>query len=91
MIYELLFTKKAEDDIKRLKKSDAAAFKKLEKLLLELIEHPYTGSGNPEMLKHNLAGLYSRRISKKLRLIYAINDTEITVAIISAKEHYGDR
>jgi toxin YoeB len=91
MIYELLFTKKAEDDIKKLKKSDAAAFKKLEKLLLELIEHPYTGSGNPEMLKHNLAGLYSRRISKKHRLIYAINDTEITVAIISAKEHYGDR
>jgi toxin YoeB len=68
MIYELLFTKKAEDDIKRLKKSDAAAFKKLEKLLLELIEHPYTGSGNPELLKHNLAGLYSRRIRRNIDL-----------------------
>jgi Txe/YoeB family toxin of Txe-Axe toxin-antitoxin module len=39
--------KKAEADIKKLKKSDATAFKKLEKLLLELIEHPYKGSGNP--------------------------------------------
>ena len=91
MIYELLFTKKVEEDIKKLKKSDTAAFKKLEKLLLELMEHPYTGSGNPELLKHNLAGLYSRRISQKHRLIYAINDTEIIVTIISAKDHYNDK
>ena len=91
MIYELLFTKKAEEDIKKLKKSDTIAFKKLEKLLLELMEHPYIGSGNPELLKHNLAGLYSRRISQKHRLIYAVNDTEIIVIIISAKDHYDDK
>lgn len=91
MIYELLITKKAEEDIKKLKKSDAAAFKKLEKLLLELMEHPYTGIGNPELLKHNLAGLYSRRISQKHRLIYAVNDTEIIVTVISAKDHYDDK
>lgn len=91
MIYELLFTKKAEEDIKKLKKSDPTAFKKLEKLLLELMEHPYIGSGNPELLKHNLAGLYSRRISKKHRLIYAVNDTEIIVTVISARDHYDDK
>ena len=91
MIYELLFTKKAEEDIKKLKKSDPTAFKKLEKLLLELMEHPYIGSGNPELLKHNLAGLYSRRISQKHRLIYAVNDTEIIVTVISAKDHYDDK
>lgn len=91
MIYELLFTKKAEEDIKKLKKSDPTAFKKLEKLLLELMEHPYIGSGNPELLKHNLAGLYSRRISKKHRLIYAVNDTEIIVTAISARDHYDDK
>ena len=78
-------------DIKKLKKSDAIAFKKLEKLLLELMEHPYIGSGNPELLKHNLAGLYSRRISQKHRLIYAVDDTEIIVTIISAKDHYEDK
>jgi toxin YoeB len=91
MNYELLFTKKSEDDIKKLKKSDATAFKKLAKLLLELMEHPYTGSGNPEVLKHTLTGLYSRRISQKHRLIYSINDSEIIVTIISAKDHYDDK
>lgn len=91
MNYTLLFTKKASEDIKMLKKSDSSAYKKLEKLLLELIEHPYTGSGNPEMLKHALSGLYSRRISQKHRLIYSINDNEINVTILSTKGHYEDK
>jgi mRNA-degrading endonuclease RelE of RelBE toxin-antitoxin system len=47
MNYELLFTKKSEDDIKKLKKSGATAFKKLEKLLPSCIEHLCTRSGNP--------------------------------------------
>ena len=91
MNYTLLFTKKASEDIKMLKKSDSSAYKKLEKLLCELIEHPYTGSGNPEMLKHALSGLYSRRISQKHRLIYSINDNEINVTILSTKGYYEDK
>jgi mRNA-degrading endonuclease RelE of RelBE toxin-antitoxin system len=47
MIYVILFTKKAEEDIKKLKKSGATAFKKLEKLLPSRIEHLCTRSGNP--------------------------------------------
>ena len=91
MNYELLFTKKASEDIKLLKKSDSSAYKKLEKLLFELMEHPFTGSGNPEMLKHTLSGLYSRRISQKHRLIYSVDDNQIIVTILSAKNHYKDK
>ncbi|WP_432223125.1 Txe/YoeB family addiction module toxin (plasmid) [Flavobacterium sp. TMP13] len=89
MSYKLILSDQANKEIKELKKSEPISFKKLNKLLLELIENPYVGSGNPELLKHNYAGYYSRRISQKHRLIYSINDEKITVTIVSAKGHYG--
>lgn len=45
MSYELAFTTTAMEDISFLRKTDKLAFKKLEKLLLELTEHPKTGTG----------------------------------------------
>nr|WP_245558457.1 type II toxin-antitoxin system YoeB family toxin [Fulvivirga imtechensis] len=36
----------------------------------ELRQHPTTGTGQPEKLKHDLAGLYSRRINRKHRLVH---------------------
>lgn len=41
------------------------ALKKIEIILKELSEHPYTGEGNPEQLKHELSSFWSRRINKK--------------------------
>ena len=55
------------------------------------MEHPTTGTGQPEALKHNLSGLYSRRINQKHRLIYSINEHLVTIYILSAYAHYGDK
>ncbi|MEF8810692.1 MAG: type II toxin-antitoxin system YoeB family toxin, partial [Bacteroidales bacterium] len=61
MSYTLEFTETALADIEKHKKSGyKAVLKKIEKLLNELMDHPTTGTGEPEMLKHNLAGLYTR-------------------------------
>ncbi|WP_312138416.1 Txe/YoeB family addiction module toxin [Sphingobacterium sp.] len=90
-MYDLIFTSSAISDIKFLKKTDKAAYRKVGKLLEELRIHPKSGTGKPKIKKHNLAGLYSRRITKKHRLVYLINDLEIFVHIISAKGHYGDK
>lgn len=85
MSYTLEFTETALADIEKHKKSgDIAVLKKIEKLLNELMEHPTTGTGQPEMLKHDLAGLYSRRINKKHRLVYSIDEQIITVYVLSA-------
>ncbi|WP_229123622.1 hypothetical protein [Bacteroides cellulosilyticus] len=47
--YELEFTQEALDDIQRHKKSgNKPLLKKLEKLLLELRQHPSTGTGQIE-------------------------------------------
>ena len=92
MSYTLEFSETALDDIEKHKKSgDKTVLKKIEKLLNELMEHPTTGMGQPEMLKHDLTGLYSRRINKKHRLVYSINEEVITVHVLSAWAHYGDK
>jgi len=92
MNYTLEFSETALSDIKKHKKSgDKSVLKKIEKLLNELMEHPTTGTGQPEQLKHNLAGLYSRRINQKHRLVYSINEEVITVYVLSAWAHYGDK
>jgi len=55
------------------------------------MDHPRKGTGKPEQLKGDLSGLYSRRINKKHRLIYDIQDEIITVIVLSAHSHYGDK
>ena len=92
MSYELEFSKNALNDIKKHKKAgDRATLKKIEKLLNELMEHPRSGTGKPEELKHNLVGFFSRRINKKDRLVYSINDKTVVVYVVSASLHYGQK
>ena len=92
MSYTLEFSEIALADIKKHKKSgDKVVLKKIGKLLNELMEHPIMGTGQPEQLKHNFIGLYSRRINQKHRLVYSINEEIVTVLVLSAWAHYGDK
>jgi toxin YoeB len=58
---------------------------------LELTENPYQGEGQPEELKHNFKGYWSRRINKKDRIIYRVHEDIVTVYVISAMGHYSDK
>ena len=91
MIYILDFTASSKRDIATLKKTDSHSYKKLEKLLAELIEHPTTGTGKPEPLKWNRLGQWSRRINQKHRLVYEIREEIVTVLVLSAYGHYDDK
>ena len=91
-MYTLYITVQSKKDIAFLKKNGGKAVtKKIEKLLLELIEHPKTGTGQVEQLKGDRQGQWSRRIDKKNRLIYTINDDIVTVEVISARGHYDNK
>ena len=91
-MYTLHITAQAKKDIVYLKKNGGKTVtNKIEKLLLELMEHPKYGTGQVEQLKGNRQGEWSRRIDKTNRLIYTINDEIVTVEVISAKGHYGDK
>jgi toxin YoeB len=90
MKYIILFEKSALHDIQKIKKSGKRIdLQKLEKILNELETEPYTGTGNPEQLKYQLSGFWSRRINKKDRLIYeVIKEPKKQVIILSALGHY---
>ncbi|MEI6190661.1 MAG: Txe/YoeB family addiction module toxin [Chitinophagia bacterium] len=55
-------------------------------LLENILSEPFPGIGKPEPLKHELAGLWSRRINKEHRLIYRARK-EI-IEIVSLRFHY---
>ena len=57
-------------DIKFWKKSGNKAIqKKIEQLILAIIEEPYSGIGKPEPLKYEFSGKWSRRINDEHRII----------------------
>lgn len=57
----------------------------------KLRKYPETRTGQPEKLKHDLEVYYSRRINRKHRLIYDIQDEIITVIILNTYSHYEDK
>ncbi len=91
MKFTVNFTEQSLKDSDLLEKDDPKAYKKFLSFLTELSEHPKTGTGHPEPLKGYPENRWSRRISKKHRLIYRIFDTEVVVLVISAYGHYNDK
>lgn len=91
MNYLIRFTDDATYDIKRLKRSEPKAYKKVVKLLEELEQHPFTGTGHVERLKHYEEETWSRRISDKHRLVYRVYDEVVLVLVLSAYGHYEDK
>ena len=70
-----------------LRQKDKKLHKALCRLLKEMLrDDPHTGTGKPELLKHNLSGLWSRRISQKDRVIYKCDKNYIYIFAIGG--HY---
>ena len=87
MAYQLDFSNLANKDIEFHKNSgNKVLLKKMLGLFNELTDHPFEGTGKPELLKHNLSGYWSRRINLEHWLIYEVIDNRILTH--SAKGHY---
>jgi toxin YoeB len=70
-----------------LRRRDAAVHRVLCRQLKEMQrDDPATGTGKPEPLKHQLSGLWSRRLSLKDRLIYRFDQENLYVIAIGG--HY---
>lgn len=65
---------------------DKKTLKRINKLISDVKRSPFDGIGKPEPLKENLSGFWSRRIDDTNRLVYAVDNTAITV--ISCLYHY---
>ncbi len=90
--FRLKIEPKASIDIAKHKKSgNQSIIKRIEKILVELSETPFKGIGNPEALKHQLSGFWSREITKKDRIVYRVEADIVTVYVVSAMGHYSDK
>lgn len=90
--YFIEVEKLAKKDLEiQYKSGDKASIKRINQIFIELSEHPEIGIGKPERLKFDLSGFWSRQINRKDRLIYKIEENIVTVTIISALGHYGDK
>lgn len=87
-MYTVRFNSDAEKDLVLLRKKAPQALVKLAKLLDELKEHPRTGTGQCEQLKHYSEETWSRRITREHSLVYRIHDDIVEVLVISAFGHY---
>ena len=65
---------------------DRKTLKRINRLVADTKRSPFEGIGKPEPLKENLAGFWSRRIDESNRLVYAVDDNQLT--IISCRYHY---
>ncbi len=71
----------------RLRTKDKRLHKNLCTILREMLRSdPAVGTGKPEMLRHNLSGFWSRRLSQKDRLIYKFDEDSIYIFAIGG--HY---
>lgn len=71
----------------KLREKDKKLHKNLCKIFKEMLRgDPSSGLGKPEPLKHNLSGLWSRRLSQKDRLVYRFDDNYIYIFAIGG--HY---
>ena len=85
---EIELTTRAQEDLEYWSKTgNTVILKKIRALLDTILVTPFSGIGKPELLKHELTGKWSRRITQSDRLIYqVIGDT---VYIFSLKGHYS--
>ena len=86
---ELVLLEQARKDRDYWKKSGNTKIQnRISALLKDILQHPFTGIGKPEPLKHNLKGLWSRRINEEHRLVYQVSDGMIYVYVLSMRFHY---
>ena len=82
----LAWTENAWDDYLYWQQTDKKTLSRIHKLIQNIRRTPFEGLGDPEPLKHQLSGLWSRRIDREHRIVYHISDTHLT--IIQCRYHY---
>lgn len=82
----VVFSAKAFEQYRYWQENDQKIARKLNQLLQECQRTPFVGTGKPEPLKGELAGLWSRRLNQEHRLLYEVDAQNVFV--ISCRYHY---
>lgn len=71
--------------------NDRTKIEKIKELIRSIRQDPFKGIGNPEPLRHELKGFWSRRIDHEHRLVYRIRGNkgqDQRIQIIQCRYHY---
>jgi len=83
---KLAWSVSAWHDYLHWQQTDKKKLKRINTLIKEALRNPSEGMGNPEKLKHELQGFWSRRIDKDHRLVYRFSKSELL--IVGCRYHY---
>ena len=82
----LSWAENAWEDYLYWQDTDKKTLKRLNLLIKDILRHPFDGIGDPEPLKHNWAGYWSRRIDREHRIVYKATDDSLY--IVQCRFHY---
>lgn len=83
---KVIFSKNAWDDYQTWKAEDRRVVRKINALLGSIPRSPHRGTGMPEPLQEDLAGLWSRRIVREHRLVYGVEG--VNILVYSCRYHF---
>lgn len=84
-----IWTDDAWEDYLYWQTQDKKTLKRINRLITDINRNGYEGIGEPEPLKHDLQGYWSRRIDSKNRIVYRIHNEAIEIA--QCGSHYRDK
>jgi toxin YoeB len=76
----LLWTDEAWEDYLWWRKTDGKIFQRINRLIENTRQTPFSGLGKPEPLKHELSEYWSRRITDEHRLVYKVARQRLFIA-----------
>jgi toxin YoeB len=82
----LVFATNAWADYIYWQQTDKKILKRINFLIKDIKREPFKGIGEPELLKYNWSGYWSRRITLEHRLIYKVTDNSVLIA--QCRYHY---
>ena len=77
---KIIFSTYAWEDYLYWQKHDKKILNKINRLIKEIQRDPYNGIGEPEPLKHQWSGYWSRRITIEHRLVYKVKEDSLFIA-----------
>ena len=83
---KITFSEQAWEDYLYWVRNDRKMLARLNRLIGECTRTPFTGTGKPEPLRHNLAGYWSRRMTEGHRLVYEVEGEALLIA--QCRYHY---
>jgi toxin YoeB len=82
----IVFAPLAWEDYLFWQLNDKAILKRVNGLIKEIQRSPFEGIGKPELLRHEFAGYWSRRITQEHRIVYRIEGDAVWIAQL--RYHY---